>query len=401
MQQRLHRALVYALTDLIPAIVYEHAYADVLIGQALSSNPKWGSRDRSFVVESAQEIIRHYRYLAWLCGQDDFTNPQTNPWHIVAAWWLMKGYELPPWEEFDGVRVDTIQTRLGQTPPHATKLSVPDWLYETGQTALGDRWNLELEAMNQQAPTVIRVNTLKITKQKLQQALQKAGVETDTHPQLPDALILRKKRYLMNLPEFKQGYFEVQDGASQLVAPMLDVQPGMRVIDACAGGGGKSLHVATLMKNKGFIQALDVEQVKLKNLKTRAKRANFDNIEATLMNDSLVDQLYHKADRLLLDVPCSGLGVLKRNPDTKWLLTPEQLEQLTHTQKQIINEYESMLKPGGKLLYVTCSILPLEDGQQIQQFLQTHANYILENEQYVWPSEFGFDGFYMALLQKA
>lgn len=399
MSKRLHRALVYPLTDILQAIMHEQAFADVVISQALSSHPKWGSRDRSFMVETTQDMVRQYRYLAWLSGQD-YTLPTTNQWHIIAAWWILNGQELPPWEEFETVPVDTINERLQQEPPKATKLSVPDWLYETGAQTLGDRWDTELAAMNQQAQTVIRVNSLKTTRNKLKQKLEQQGVETETHDDLPDALILKKQRYLMNLPQFKDGMFEIQDGASQLVAPMLDVQPGMQVIDTCAGGGGKSMHIATLMQNKGRIYALDVEEIKLKNLKTRQQRAGFRNIESETVNDSVVDRLRHKADRLLLDVPCSGLGVLKRNPDTKWLLTPEQLDNLTRTQQQILNDYESMLKPGGKLLYVTCSILPQEDEQQIQQFLQAHPNYTLETERYVWPSEFGFDGFYMALLQK-
>jgi 16S rRNA (cytosine967-C5)-methyltransferase len=216
----------------------------------------------------------------------------------------------------------------------------------------------------------------------------------------PDALILKKRTNLFNSPLFAQGYFEVQDVASQLVAPFMQVMPGMRVIDACAGAGGKTLHIASLMQNKGKIIALDSEAWKLDELSKRARRAGVDCIETRPLTDAkILKRLANTADRLLLDVPCSGLGVLRRNPDAKWKMTPEFIARIRETQLTILQEYTVMLKPGGKLVYATCSILPSEDEDQVRNFLSRNTEYTLEEEHRTWPSD-DKDGFYMARLLK-
>jgi 16S rRNA (cytosine967-C5)-methyltransferase len=200
---------------------------------------------------------------------------------------------------------------------------------------------------------------------------------------------------------FKEGLFEVQDASSQNVGLFLQIEPGMRVIDACAGAGGKSLHLAALLKNKGRIIAMDVEQWKLDELKKRSRRAGATNIEPRLIDSTkAIKRLHNTADRLLLDVPCSGLGVLKRNPDAKWKLTPEFITSMEKTQQELLESYSSMLKPGGLMVYSTCSLLPAENEKQVEAFLSRHKEqYELVKEKRHWPSE-GFDGFYMALIKK-
>jgi 16S rRNA (cytosine967-C5)-methyltransferase len=205
---------------------------------------------------------------------------------------------------------------------------------------------------------------------------------------------------LQQLSSYKNGYFEIQDAASQLVAPFLQLKPGLKVIDACAGAGGKTLHIACLMQNKGSIIALDKEAKKLEELERRAQRAGVRIINAKVASKQEISNLKESADRLLLDVPCSGLGVLRRNPDTKWKLNPSFIEEIQKVQASILNEYSTMLKPGGLMVYATCSILPLENNLQVQKFLTNHLNeFELIEEQRIMPSE-GFDGFYMALLKK-
>src|SRR5690606_1082491 len=199
---------------------------------------------------------------------------------------------------------------------------------------------------------------------------------------------------------FKEGWFEVQDAGSQLISEFLDPKPGEFVVDACAGAGGKSLHIAALMKNKGRIISMDVESWKLDELKKRARRAGVSTIETKIIQDSAtVKALQKKADKLLLDVPCSGTGVIKRNPDSKWKLSPASIESTKAVQKDIFRKYSEMLKPGGIMVYSTCSIFPSENNLQTSAFLSDHPGYSLIKEKTILPHE-GFDGFYMALLKR-
>jgi len=191
----------------------------------------------------------------------------------------------------------------------------------------------------------------------------------------------------------------VQDASSQLVAEFLKIEPGMRIVDACAGAGGKTLHIASITQNKGRIISLDTEQWKLDETKKRARRAGVSNLEIRLIEGSkTMKKLHDTADRLLLDVPCSGLGVIKRNPDAKWKLSLEFINRLKVMQAEIIQDYSKIVKVGGKMVYATCSILPSENQGQVATFLKNNPNYKLEEEKIVLPSESGFDGFYMARI---
>ncbi|MDX1315124.1 MAG: class I SAM-dependent methyltransferase, partial [Eudoraea sp.] len=204
-------------------------------------------------------------------------------------------------------------------------------------------------------------------------------------------------------PFFKKGWFEVQDASSQLVAPFLQVEPGQMIVDACAGAGGKSLHLAVLMENKGQLLALDIYDYKLKQLKLRARRNGVHNLEPRLIqNTKVIKRLHKRADRVLIDAPCTGLGVLRRNPDAKWKLNPEFLERVTDTQSKLLEEYSRMVKPGGKMVYATCSILPQENEEQMRKFLQKESgsDWVLEEERHCSPASDGFDGFYMARLSR-
>jgi len=279
--------------------------------------------------------------------------------------------------------------------------SVPDWMDELGETELPDRWENELHALNGDAPVVLRANALKISRSELRERLSDDGIITTIVPEAADALQLQQRQNVFRHESFKEGLFEVQDAASQLVAPFLQPAPGLRVIDACAGAGGKTLHLAALMQNRGRLVALDVEAAKLEELKKRARRAGVDNLEARPIESSkTIKRLENTADRLLLDVPCSGLGVLRRNPDAKWKLSPTFLEDVRKLQQHILNDYESMLKPGGLMVYSTCSIMPSENENQVRAFIEKQqGKFELVNERHCWPSQ-GFDGFYMALLRK-
>jgi 16S rRNA (cytosine967-C5)-methyltransferase len=215
-------------------------------------------------------------------------------------------------------------------------------------------------------------------------------------------LVLKERTNVFTSPHFKNGLFEIQDASSQLVADFVEVEGNMRVIDACAGAGGKTLHLAALMQNKGKIIAMDTEEWKLTELKKRARRGGANNIEIRLIdNNKAIKRLADSADRLLLDVPCSGLGVLKRNPDAKWKLDVDFINHIKETQQEILQNYVQMLRNGGQLIYATCSILPSESENQVEKFLESqNGAFELLDQQRISPAQTGFDGFYMARLLK-
>ncbi|MCU0429882.1 MAG: RsmB/NOP family class I SAM-dependent RNA methyltransferase [Cytophagaceae bacterium] len=398
---RLHRNLCSAVVAALGEIFLEGKYADKAIERILKSDTRWGSRDRGFVAESTYEIVRQYRYWSAVCGLEE-PKDSDSFWQLLGAMLSHQGLNpLPQWDEWKHRTWERMDESNPDLSKRAVQYSVPDWLDGLGMQELPDRWELELKSLNQPAEVVLRANTLKISTRDLQKALEKESIFTNSFDTYPDALVLQRRANVFSSKCFKEGWFEVQDASSQLVAPFLEVKPGMRVIDACAGGGGKALHLAALMRNKGQLLAMDVEEWKLKNLKVRARRAGASIIETRLIDSSkTIKRLEASADRLLLDVPCSGLGVLKRNPDAKWKLSPSTIDQVKKTQKEILERYSTMLKPGGLMVYATCSILPGENLKQLEHFLHTHPHFTKLQHQTCWPSETGFDGFFMALVKR-
>lgn len=393
---KFYHPTIEAVVQALRLIVEENKYADKVIEKSLKQNPKWGARDRRFIAETTYDIVRWYRLLKESAGAagNDFRT-------LIGAYFTLRGVQLPPWEEFRHIDQKKITAqRNSLLRIRKVRQSIPDWLDELGEQELGERWDTELPALNEEAPVVLRVNTIRTTLDQLRQRLMDDNVETIPIDGFSDALIVARRQNVFRLKAFLDGDFEVQDAASQAVAPFLNVAPGMRVIDACAGAGGKTLHLAALMKNKGRLIALDVEQWKLDELKKRARRGGISNLETRLIDSPrVIKRLAGTADRLLLDVPCSGLGVLRRNPDAKWKLSDMYLTEVRALQQQILNDYCRMIRPGGQMVYATCSILPTENEKQVTAFLEGKADsFTLTKERRFWPSE-GFDGFYMALIE--
>lgn len=393
---KLHNNTIRGVHSALDAIFQQGQYADKVIERTLKSNPKWGARDRSFIAETTYEMVRWWRLINYLSPSDDY-------WDLFGTYWLMQGHELPNWEEFSKINPQKIKEKYeGLTNP-AILESVPDWLFQLGEKELGEEWETELHSLNEEAEVVLRVNTLKTTRERLKAQLLEEGIRTYQIKGYPDALILEERQNVFRTAAFKAGLFEVQDASSQLVAAALGVEPGMRVIDACAGAGGKTLHLAALMENKGKILSMDLEEWKLQQTKLRARRNGIDIIERKVIEGSkTIKRLKESADRLLLDVPCSGLGVLRRNPDTKWKLSSESIEKVEEAQQEILQTYPSMLKKGGQMVYATCSILPSENEEQVKKFLASEAgkDFELLEEKKVFAHQSGFDGFYIARLQK-
>ncbi|RZJ36677.1 MAG: methyltransferase domain-containing protein [Flavobacterium sp.] len=401
---RLHRNLVYTTIDALNAIFNEGEYADKVVARSLKKDKRWGSADRKFVAETIYEIVRWKRLYAEIAEVKE-PYDRDNLWRMFAAWAVLRGFPIPDWRQLEGTPERKIKGRFDElSKSRAIRESIPDWMDQLGSKELGEaKWSKEISAQNQPAKVILRVNTLKTTREKLRATLMDQDIETELLNDQPDALVLKERANVFLTPSFKEGLFEVQDANSQLVAPFLQVEPGMRVVDACAGAGGKTLHLASLMQNKGQLIAMDLYESKLKQLKLRAKRNGAFNIEYRIIDSTkVIKKLYEKADRVLIDAPCSGLGVLRRNPDAKWKLQPEFIDNIRQVQAEVLENYSKIVKPGGKLVYATCSILPSENQEQVKRFLQTEngKNFTFTKDNSLLASESGFDGFYMALLER-
>ncbi len=400
---KLHRNLVFATIDSLHLIFNEKKQADKVLRNTLKRDKRWGSRDRSFIAETTYDIVRWKRLYAEIAEvREPFDRP--NLFRLFTVWATLRGITIPDWPQFENTPTRKIKGRFDELSKiRKVRESIPDWLDEVGEKELGKQWEKELAALNEQAAVVLRVNTLKTSLSELQSELRDYELDTETVKGHPHALRLKERANVFTTEAFKKGWFEVQDASSQKVAQLLDPKPGMRVVDACAGAGGKSLHLAMLMENKGQLISMDIYQNKLAELKRRAKRAGAHNIETRLIESTkAIKKLTGKADKVLIDAPCSGLGVLRRNPDTKWKLRPEFLDEIRTVQKELLNSYSRMVKEGGDLLYATCSILPSENEKQVKNFLQREAGkeFTMVSQQKILPSKSGFDGFYMALLKR-
>ena len=396
----IHRNLLIGVHDALEETFFQDKkYADKVLERLLKAHKKWGSADRQVVSEIFYDIVRWKKRLEYYMGEG--TKP-SNIYNLILAYLLWKKVKYKKFDEFDGIKTGGILSKLDKKtfPTKAIEHSVPDWLAGLFEKELGAKWEKEMSALNEQAPVILRANSLKISAENLVEILKEEGVNSFVLRGYPDAVQLEEKKNVFLTSAFKEGFFEVQDASSQKIAELLDVKEGMRVVDACAGAGGKTLHIAALMKNKGQIIALDIYEWKLAELKRRAKRAGAFNIETRFIEDNkVIKRLHNTADRLLIDAPCSGLGVLKRNPDSKWKIDEDFINRIKTEQENILYNYSKILKKGGKMVYATCSILPPENGEQVRKFLAENTEFALVKEENIMPSD-GYDGFYMALIER-
>ena len=394
------KAIFTALKD-----IFEKAeYADKAIEKVMRANKKWDVRERSFVSDVTYDIVRNWRVLVAASGVDEKLTDK-NLWTIFGTYLIFDGYDLPESNYFKTLNAKKTISQLEKFYKiRKIRESVPDWLDAIGEKELGKQWDKVLRALNQRPSMILRANSLSTTPKDLQKILEEEEKITDTTliTWSPDAVELKYPRNVFRTEAYHNGLFEVQDAASQMVSEYLNVQPGMRVIDACAGAGGKTLHLAALMKNKGRIIALDVKDRKLQELKKRTTRANVNIVETKKIESSkTIKRLKGTADRLLLDVPCSGLGVLRRNPDSKWKLNLEEIERVKKIQREILTSFSDMTKVGGKMVYATCSILPSEGEEQVKWFINEFGEkWEFVGEKRYSPDVYHADGFYMALLER-
>ncbi|MCI0695961.1 RsmB/NOP family class I SAM-dependent RNA methyltransferase [candidate division KSB1 bacterium] len=412
--------------ELIEILQRDQRPADHIIDAFFRQRRYLGSHDRRELAESVYGILRHLRLLQAFVAK-------VKPDAVSHPAWLFAAYKL----HIEKVSPETVQTySLPLLPTEISDLatlnftdlglhnlglrtSFPDWLVAALQRQLGESETERLlEALNQPPPLTIRVNILKATRETCLAKLQERGYECTPTKFSPDGIHLAKRTNLFSLDLFREGWFELQDEGSQIVSLLLDPKPNWRVADVCAGGGGKTLHLAALMKNRGEIFAFDVVSPRLENLRKRARRCGIHNIRVQLLQpDEVPANLLGQMDAILIDAPCSGTGVFRRNPDAKWKTTPEMVREMTAKQKQIINQYAALLKPGGRLVYATCSLLAEENEEVVQAFLAEHTNFraadaaaILQRYQlahladgsaiHLFPHRYGTDGFFATVLER-
>ena len=357
--------------------------------------------EQGFVINHINAMFRRLSFYAHVAGLKRPSDFERHVNRLILAYSYDQGWPLPELdaEGFDRAGLKKRQTEANEHP--LLREGCPYWLEELCSKELKEAWPQERKALGEKAPRFIRVNTLKCTRDELASTLSEEGIVTKSVKGVNTALEVTSNAALFRTVAFHNGLFEQQDAGSQLIAPFLEVEPGMRVIDACAGSGGKTLHLAALMQGKGTLIALDIEGWKLEELEKRARRAGAFNINTrTIDTTKVIKRLQEQADRVLIDAPCSGLGVLRRTADSKWADIQPRLAELKKIQADILERYSLMTKVGGKVVYSTCSILPSENQEQVKAFLDKHSDkFELEEEKTILPSS-GFDGFYMARFKR-
>ncbi|MCW1916643.1 RsmB/NOP family class I SAM-dependent RNA methyltransferase [Luteolibacter sp. GHJ8] len=389
---RIHRTLAEGCAGILREVFDQGRVLDRILEQVFRANPKWGKRDRGFIAETVFEVTRWRRALAFVAGSETLQA-------LCAAQWNRAGLEVPEWWVWEGYRIPEMTAReeLLGSEPRAIHESIPDWLDQRASEELGEEWDPQLTALNRRAPVFLRVNRLRLTPTEAIGWLLENGVESALVHGVPDALVLPDGR---SLPKglAGEGLVEIQDAGSQTIAPLLDVEPGMRVVDACAGAGGKTLHLAALMQGRGEIVAMDVSAAKLSELRRRAARAGTRIIRTETWREDTLKRYAGWADRVLIDAPCSGLGTLRRQPDLKWRLSEGALEKTRRLQRRLLDHYPGLLRPGGKFVYATCSVLPSENEGQIELLRERDGRFAVEEIRKTSPAGSGWDGFFAARL---
>ena len=400
---KLHRNIALGIVlGLENTLIDKLSEADV-IKKLLKSNNVWGSRDRRTLAKAFYDIIRQKRLFHTLTGKE---SDDINPWNLLGCWIILNEFPLPEWEEFNNIYAKEIKAKaMVLIQNRKYKYSIPDWLDQMGIEDFGEAtWEKEIASLNTPAHLIIRVNTLVTSVEKLKEKLEKKyNIITHIISDYSHSLLFEKKQSLKAIKEYRDGWFEVQDANSQKITPWLKPESGKYYIDACAGAGGKSLHLADLTRDTANIVALDIYPAKLDELRKRCYRNKIESVQTVNIDDKeILKVIEPNADGVLIDAPCSGIGVLKRNPGTKWSMTPERLITILEVQERILQTYAPLVKEGGYLVYATCSILDVENKFQVIKFLKSKigSQFELEKEHTYFSHVTGFDGFYCARLIK-
>ena len=406
-----------ALTAAIAEAADSSRPADMVLHQFFRAHPGLGMRDRSIVAEGLFAWLRKRRSLEALVGG---RTPRLTALAVLVRELGHSVRELEPLlNDRDVSWLQALKGRPAEANP-AIAHDVPDWLWDRlGQTAGEEERSTMTRSWLQPAPLDIRINPLHAKREDMQAELAGAGIEAATTPYSPLGLRIAGRPALNKLPAFTRGDIEVQDEGSQLLGMLVQPKRNGMIVDFCAGAGGKTLLLGALMRNQGRVYAFDTSQKRLAKLKPRLKRSGLSNIHPQLIaheNDTRVKRLAGKIDAVLIDAPCSGLGTLRRNPDLKWRQTPESVASLQAKQKAILASASRLPKPGGRIVYATCSVLPEENEEVVNDFLATHSDYRLVPVQDIVgkmgleletgeflrlsPHRHGCDAFFAAVLER-
>ena len=406
---------------------------DSTVGDYMRQRKYIGSKDRAAVAELAYSIMRHRARLGWhieKAGMD------VTPRNLLIAHLALvdKNDHAKSW--FDGSKYGAPELSTEETKffdlmltkevsstamPEVFRVECPPQFEETLRAYFGDAFREELEAMMGSAPLDLRVNVTMAPREKVKAKLKEDHVEMDELPYSPWGLRAREKTFISKTRAFVKGWIDIQDEGSQLIAVACDAKPGMQVMDYCAGGGGKTLALANAMNIKGRLVAMDIEAARLEKGRERFRRAHVtDIIEIRPLSDEKhrkwIKRQKESFDIILTDVPCSGTGTWRRNPDMRWRTFGPSLEELIVIQAEIMDKVAPVVKVGGRLVYATCSILPEENEQQVEKFLERHKDFRLMPLAEAWPEgltvpcegnymrltpkRHNTDGFFTAVLQK-
>lgn len=396
---------------------FEHP-ADGVVSRYFREHRQLGHADRAFVAEAVFAVLRRRRTLEARC-RGDVTSRRLLLAALVAVFGWNRRQLEPVLRASEADWLGEAKALDEVSLPAAVRADLPDWLYEALRGQFGDEATQTLAAaLNQPAPLDLRVNTLKAEREAVLARLAADGLGARPGVLSPWAVRLEDKPALARHPLFLEGVVEVQDEGSQLLGFLLAPRRGEMVVDFCAGAGGKTLLLGALMKNTGRLYAFDVSERRLANLKPRLARSGLSNVHPVRIEherDARVRRLAGKVDRVLVDAPCSGLGTLRRNPDLKWRQDAQAVAELGLKQAAILKSAASLLRPGGRLVYATCSPLQVENDAIVDAFLREHPDFhpvaadeILSRQGIELPGErlrllpqlHACDGFFAAVLEK-
>jgi len=388
-----------------------------------------GSSDRRAISERAWGVLRTWRRLSWWLRDAPVSarllvagSLLTDGWSMSAVGHAFSGGRFAP-APLDPGELRVLAPIEGHTldhpaMPEAVRFEVPDWLLPRLSARFGSALGAELAALLSAAPLDLRVNPLKGTRLHARAALAGEGLATEPTPLSPWGLRIEGRRPVTSGKAFQSGLVEIQDEGSQLIAALVGAAPGMRVVDWCAGAGGKTLALAAAMQNRGQIVACDVSEARLDGAVRRLRRAGVHNVERHLLTagDKWAKRRAGAFDRVLVDAPCTGTGTWRRNPDARLRLTESDLQELLPKQAGILDSAQSLVRKGGCLVYATCSLLEEENEAQVSGFLARHPGFVLVPLRRAWtldvpppgpgdflsltPARHGTDGFFAAVMER-
>jgi 16S rRNA (cytosine967-C5)-methyltransferase len=370
-------ARLKTLSELLVDTLSSRQAADFIVKQWGRENRYAGSKDRRFLSDGLFAILRHYGSLHDRLGTDDpllitmlafvdvFEGDAKMTLEEVLA--MADGQAHNP-EALSDAQIKQLQDAAAKAPQsRAGKLNVAEWMLEELDAGLGEPVDAVLQAMGHRAPLDVRVNTLKADAEQAMAALQEQGFEVQAHGQIANALRVSLPATVTQSKAFEDGLIEVQDAGAQAVSQFAAAKPHETVLDYCAGAGGKSLAMAALMGNSGRLIVNDTDSRRMRPIEARAARAGVKMLETA--TPDLLDKLVGRCDLVMADVPCSGSGRWRRSPETKWRLTPDSMLALRSAQLNILKKAATYVAPGGRLVYVTCSVFAAENSKLINSFL--------------------------------